>query len=478
MTYHDDPDLERRLRRIAESPEPPVPGSVFHYANEVTTKMRGSSMTARFAFFSKSRTVVLAGAIGALVVAVAVAGLIISTRSQNVASKPTPTASVPATSPSPSSATASPLASPSLESTPVSQVFTAEGTPPEDIVTEGADPAAAWSEASFGSAPAGMASWGGMPERWSGGWVTSGLSVQGYDTGENNPLWLSTDGRTWHVQVGPPRLIVGPGGPFSAGPGGLWAYSETTAWSSPDGSHWTAHPVELPNGGSVYMPVGNPAGLLATTIESLDLLFSPDGVTWQRVALPLAGPIASEMWAWTGTRFLAVVEVELTGGDYQVAAFTSADGRTWSDGVSLPSGSSTHIVGLFVADAGIVATFTQPGSTQGVRTLWSADGSTWQVDAQVEAFRARADNRELTLESNGERFLATVSLPAGWELWTSFDGLTWTRLQAAIANEQILLPELAPRGIFLGPGGACWATQQGGGCTSYPPDFPYYGPAK
>ena len=44
MTFHDDPDLERRLRHIAEAPQPPVPGSVFEYAGEVTREKRGSKV--------------------------------------------------------------------------------------------------------------------------------------------------------------------------------------------------------------------------------------------------------------------------------------------------------------------------------------------------------------------------------------------------------------------------------------------------
>jgi hypothetical protein len=107
MTYHDDPDLERRLRRIAEEPEPPVPGSVFRYADEVTTRKRGFQMS--ISSGSRPRRGLVVGLTSVAAVLVIAAGFTFVLRNaDNVATSPS--ASVPVESPS---ARPSPSASPS-----------------------------------------------------------------------------------------------------------------------------------------------------------------------------------------------------------------------------------------------------------------------------------------------------------------------------------------------------------------------------
>jgi hypothetical protein len=111
MTYHNDPDLERRLRRIAESPEPPVPGSVLRYASEITSRKRGFHM---FSSVPRPRRGLVLGLASVAAVLVLATGFsfVLRNAQNGVAGSPTASRSAPAT-PSPSaspSASRSPLA--------------------------------------------------------------------------------------------------------------------------------------------------------------------------------------------------------------------------------------------------------------------------------------------------------------------------------------------------------------------------------
>ncbi len=113
MTYHDDPDLERRLRRIAEGPEPPVPGSVLRYAEKVTSRKRGFQMR----LFSNSRPrlgLVVGLASAAAILAVVGGFTFVLSNANNAAGSPTASQSAPATE----SPSASPSPSPTVTASP------------------------------------------------------------------------------------------------------------------------------------------------------------------------------------------------------------------------------------------------------------------------------------------------------------------------------------------------------------------------
>jgi hypothetical protein len=120
---------------------------------------------------------------------------------------------------------------------------------------------------------------------------------------------------------------------------------------------------------------------------------------------------------------------------------------------------------------GALAGFAERGND--LPSLWmsSLDGIGWQEATKVNELQ-KAAGGYLGLQSNGDRFLADGQYGAGTQLWTSLDGRTWTSL--ARVEIPIVWPRLEPRGVFLGPAGACPGVKN----DCFPADFPYYGAAK
>jgi hypothetical protein len=115
MKTYDEPDfdLERRLRRIAEAPEPAVPGSVFRHAAEVTARQRGFQVL-RSSRSGPRRSLLVGFASVAAVLVLAAGFTLVLRNPNNVAGSPTPSGSAPA-SPS-SSASPEETASPAPKS--------------------------------------------------------------------------------------------------------------------------------------------------------------------------------------------------------------------------------------------------------------------------------------------------------------------------------------------------------------------------
>jgi hypothetical protein len=418
MTFHDDPDLERRIRSIAESPQPPVAGSVYRYASEVAEHKGGIQTRRLFSFSSgRRRAATFASLAAAAVLAVALTGVVLSLRGNNTAVKPTPTSSAPSVSPSP----VRPSVEPTLDLASAQPSFPTVDPLPPDYVTLGADPSSTWSKVTFTQVTADVHTtplWS-APRRWSGGWVGS------IDMGDRKWLaWTSADGRSWHANSAP--------GPALAAPTGLVAYDDTGyAWTSAHGNAWTRHPITGLEGVLVYDRVGGSNGILASVKNNADsppteLAFSTDGMTWRRLGLPVdGGGITITQIAWTGQRFLAIGSMPsgTTSAESQVAAFSSSDGLTWSKStLEAPAGITLReLITLETGQGGaIMQVFDSAGA---YRWLRSVDALTWTempASGPLVALKAR-------LYSNGERFVARSW--ADGQLWSSFDGQTWTALQ-------------------------------------------------
>jgi hypothetical protein len=405
MTYHDDPDLERRLRRIAEPPQPPIPGSVYRYASEVTEHRRAIQVRPSFGFSSGGRRVTAFVGLAAVVIAaVTLTGVVISHRGNNTAAKPTPTSSEPSVSP-----------------TPVQPSFPTVDQLPPNYETPGADPNEAWTKVTFSPVTVQIQTTPlySSPVRWSGGWVCS------YAMGDSKWLaWTSADGRSWHASSAP--------GPALPTPAGLVAYDDQGyAWISVDGNVWRRHSVSGLDGASFNDRVGGSKGILASVVTepgspSTGLAFSPDGFTWQLPSLPVdSDGVRILDIAWTGSRFLATgtTPASATGDSMQLVALWSSDGVSWNKStLEAPAGVTLREeVGLYTAQGGaIIEAYDDAGE---FRWLWSADGSTWQPmpgSGPLVGLEAR-------LYSNGERFVARSTTDG--RMWSSFDGQTWAALQ-------------------------------------------------
>ena len=419
------------------------------------------------------------GSIGAIVVVVGavVVGCTGSSASQTSAS---PAASPGTIASQSGGATASPTATLAPAPTTPGPIaaFTqpprsAENGLPADFTLDGADPAGDWTSVALGYAPNTVGRWVGQPIKWKGGWVVTAANT---DSGES---WveLSKDGRTWHS-------VVAPGDPCP-GPGGLFVFDKTGIWRSADGLTWTQWQVPgMPTdtyspweAGGQYRCVGGEQGILTE-----DLRFSRDGIAWSQFTLPEpSGSARTGAFAidYDGKRFIAVETLTLKGGARSNFAFVSTDGETWiGNQIATPVG--LQVMELHSTDHGILAGFGADGGGSSSFWSWSSDGRTWKEKA---ALTKLANDTALTVESNGDRFLA-VSIPreGNWALWNSVDGWSWNKLKGGqLAEEGNLMAFLAPRGIFTDPGeGWCidFGSEQPGYCATYPPKVNFYGPAK
>ena len=116
--------------------------------------------------------------------------------------------------------------------------------------------------------------------------------------------------------------------------------------------------------------------------------YSPDGSTWQRPqALDATPQLATEQARATcgaGNSAVVVGSETETGEGALPAAWSSADGSTWTSATFLPgtaNGSYTQVDGCFWTGNGFIAYGGSTGTGQTEQPiLWgSADGTSWQA---------------------------------------------------------------------------------------------------
>jgi hypothetical protein len=316
MTIRDeldfDLDLERRLRAIAADP-PGLPESVDHYAWEVVSHKRRRSLVPIGAGRGRRQAVALAGALGAVVIAAVVAGLLV----QSMEPRPGPTWTL----------------------RPDAGQGEWTGLEWHDITATagGMFKQTPW-WVGFGPAP--------FAARWSGGFAMLGGDLQ---------LWLSKDGLQWSRAQNAPEypVVVSIGGKLLAAAAG--ASSSPGIRLSSDGVSWS--PVAVPfDVKTLSGLVSARPGVVATTgtADTLSpalagepllssIYFSPDAVRWTRATLPadLAAARGVSVTAFVDG-FVAVGAVADPNGSQSVRddagnewrfssrAWISHDGLTWA----------------------------------------------------------------------------------------------------------------------------------------------------
>jgi hypothetical protein len=324
---------------------------------------------------------------------------------------------------------------------------------------------------------------GGQIVAWSGGYLDLWLSGQssGPATGSLY-VWVSTNGRTW-TRTGE---LVDHTRAFGASPvaGGVVVLTQsddntTTAWLSDDGTTWTSSPapnVRLSGGMYQHPPLqvedsevaGGPAGVVAAW--GVDAVaFSPDGLSWQRIALP-GHEVEVTGVAAIGSDFVAVGS---SGNDpVHPAAWRSEDGVHWTQ--TLDESTSRHQAPLDAkTNAGEVFAFVQAGAGGLVADSWSGPFSpdmSWWTSSDGQSWSPGIDPVGGTTgnngwcEGDGTRLLwfGVPTPPYQGQLWTSLDGTSWTRLAlTGDASEAIAgrtTPFLMRDGVlFIGDvAGATW----------------------
>jgi hypothetical protein len=248
-------------------------------------------------------------------------------------------------------------------------------------------------------------------------------------------------GRTWRpamedgLDAGSMIAVThGPAGYVAVGrPGGRGPGRDGSIWSSEDGSVW--RPVDPPTrvgGADLQAVVASDDRYVAGGMEGpMPVVWvSSDGVVWQQAPpfygppeypsdVDLSGDAVTALAMRDGT-FVAALGL----GEHRGEIWSSDDGLTWA-----PIGRiEAYWISRLVWSEGrllAIGTFIDEESPLGV--IWSSpDGVTWTTVAELGA----GDGHGLADGAGG--FVATST---GWHgepgIWTSADGETWVRDEAA-----------------------------------------------
>jgi len=276
-----------------------------------------------------------------------------------------------------------------------------------------------------------------------GNWVTCQADV-----------WLSADGRDWQAVPHDPTLDAGsdvwvdrPTGMVDvvAGPRGLVAGGavstagqvHATIWVSPDGRRWK--PIALAHEGEarVGAVAAGPASLVAVgRARTADGMMaaawvSSDGADWEPAARldgAAAGRFAGDdqdvagMFdvTWTGDRFVAVGARCTSLDACRVAAWTSPDGRAWSQAAS--DGTAGRMRSVASLGSSLVAVGDDGIWADAVGRVWtSADATTW-VPAAIGA----GVERPAVLRAVVAIGAGAIAAGDGYAI-ESTDGRSWAR---------------------------------------------------
>lgn len=281
-------------------------------------------------------------------------------------------------------------------------------------------------------------------------------------------VWSSIDGSNW-VRAPHEDALDGPGyqtmnAVVAGGPGlvavgvdGTDLGSVAAVWTSVDGAEWARVPndesvfgasgVEPPLVSMLDVVAGGP-GLVAIGEEISDLGWvaavwtSTDGLFWTRVPHDEAvfgGPSVNHMRSVTvgGPGLVAVGEEEEAGW----VVWTSVDGLSWtkeSRGESTPGGPNEYMYSVTAGAPGLVAVGADwSGSDDAEPAVWtSADGVTWSraplddglSGGQMSAVAAGGPGL-VAVGGDYSRGRSNSDGPIpDAAIWTSVDGLAWSRV--------------------------------------------------
>jgi hypothetical protein len=252
------------------------------------------------------------------------------------------------------------------------------------------------------------------------------------------------------VTVGGPGLVaVGQAGSATC-------CGRAAVWTSPNGITWSRVPhEESVFGGAIMYGVtaGGPGVVAVGTSDRATVWTSPDGFTWSRVphddaAFGAAGeedPFIAMTDVIAGGPGLVAVGIDghWHGPNPKAAVWTSVDGITWSrvphdDAVfgRTEDGHYTEMESVTVGGPGLVAVGGDrsgvDGQDGGAAVWTSPDGFTWSRVPHDEVFSG-GGMRSVTvggpgLVAVGGEWSAVDGLEGGAAVWTSVDGITWSRV--------------------------------------------------
>ena len=279
-------------------------------------------------------------------------------------------------------------------------------------------------------------------------------------------VWTSPDGITWSrvphdeaVFGGEAEQVmtsVTAGGPglVAVGIDNSGGDRDAAVWTSPDGIAWSRVPhdeavfggeaeqvmTSVTAGGPGLVAVGS-GGPIAS--RKAAVWTSPDGIAWSRVPhdeATFGGERGQEISSVTvGGPGLVAVGWAAPGDDHDGAVWTSPDGITWS---RVPHDEATfgfykEISSVTAGGPGLVAV----GWDDGTGAVWtSPDGITWsRVPHDMAVFGGGEGGHWMlgswwmwSVTSGGPGLVAVGSEQVGADrdavVWTSPDGITWSRV--------------------------------------------------
>jgi hypothetical protein len=460
MTFHEDPDLEGRLRRIADQPQPPVPESVYRYAGEVARHKGGPRMGFSFRVGRGLSPLASAvGVIGAIAVAVLVAGLVLCART-NLAAPQSPSASAPTVAPS-VTPTPSPFVRPTHAVSPAPTMIATGFTTPG--VADGWK-GFAWTHLAAGSPmlydSQVQGSGIGQVLHWKGGYVASGSVGLFGSPWPSLGLWTSPDGQTWTpvtsidatavvVSVAPIGLLaVAVDATGSSMPGSVWTSSDGVSWHDAGVSNLPGSPVSIAGTDTgIVATVGVQSGTGKSATGTFLVEFSTDGVNWTRETV---GNLGSSQ----GGAFGLPPHVQSNGGQFflmgtpaPLASTTgfvlassqasdemwlSGDGRTWTRSAGGYSMFADFID--FGRDGMLLHTNANAAPGANGQAYSTDGGKTWHEDAHYGPLGQApcpqwdcSTGPDGAIASNGTVLVAVKN--GGKQAWLSYDGHAWTPIQ-------------------------------------------------
>jgi hypothetical protein len=300
-----------------------------------------------------------------------------------------------------------------------------------------------------------------------------GLVAVGVDGGDDGTaaggaIWTSSDGRAWDrvqqeflnafsdVTTGGPGLVA-VGSQPDPGPGGPG--DEAPVWTSTNGTSWIESPADPIFAGAWLQSVveGGP-GLVAVGYnqDGLHAWYSADGIAWELASVPpLSDGALSGGDAWSGMdvaasdgRLVALGQVEIGIGPNQyrvrTIVWTSDDGISWDEVQGTHIGSNEGELEITAGADGFIA--------MGTFGVWTSDdGVRWQPASSHDLrFDEPQHNYEVRLLSvaggsggyvlSGREFQCDLPVDEGRfvdgrscripqvAIWTSPDGMTWSRV--------------------------------------------------
>jgi hypothetical protein len=285
----------------------------------------------------------------------------------------------------------------------------------------------------------------------------SGFVAVGFDTSGGDfdaAVWTSPDGVEWS-RVARDEGVFGGNetqtmrsvmaldrGFVAVGNDSSGGDFDAAVWTSPDGVEWS----RVPHDEEVFGGDGNQqmdsiaaaaSGLVAVGLEKIDndtdaaVWTSPDGVVWSRVphdeAVFGGGDVQKTMSVAAWESGFVAVGMDLSGGDFDAAVWTSPDGVVWSrvphDEAVFGGDANQQMDEVVITESGFVVVGLESTGEDWDAAVWtSPDGAVWsRVPHDEVVFGGDANQQVLSVVAAESGVVAVGDEESGGD----FDAAVW-----------------------------------------------------